>query len=548
MAAVGDDGSRVGHLFVVHGDLHRLDCDGWLLPTDASLTIEPWAAPAVAEVPAVPDRWHTGQRTLAVERPDAPPVWLTDIGADRAMPMRWYLEGVRAFVEEAGSAVTSSPCPHGPFGRTPRRERPVLGLPLIATGTGGMQDRPDEVLRELLPALVELAATAQVDLVLVTPNRLRHDAAQAARRSLVGMDDLFGRHLADGARASALRLGSRAPHQLGLFVGAGLSMGAGLPGWRDLLVAVTDRLADGALADELRDVLAERELDPLDVASLLAGRLLGGGAAGDRALRAAVADLTRSVRRHSLAHGLLASVGATRVVTTNYDDLFEQAVGGARQPLAVLPYQRPDPDERWLLKLHGDVDHLDDIVLTRQDFLRYAADRNALTGVVHALLLTQHLLFVGYSLSDPNFHRTVDEVRRALARAGDTGGQPFGTVLVPQRPSRAVRDLWGRDLEVVVPGDDERLEEAAAFRRHDLWLDAMAMAASDPDAHLLSPQFARLLDDDQRAVADALRPLAEALDAGRLKGTAADRVTRLLADLGHRRSWSADHRIQERPQ
>jgi hypothetical protein len=524
----------VGHLFVVHGDLHRLDCDGWLLPTDAALHIEPWAADAVATVPDVPDGWHGRVRTMPVRRTGAPPVWLTDVGADRAMPMPWYLEGVRAFVERAGTAVLDRPGPSGPAGRQPARERPLLGLPLVATGRGGMQDAPDRVLRELLPALIELASSAGVDLALVTPDRLRYDAAQAARRHLVGMDALFGRSLSRAAQDAASQLAARVPEQLGLFVGAGISMGAGLPGWRDLLVEVAARLDGGVLADELRTVLAERRLDPLDVASLLAARLVEGGPRGDRALREAVAEVTRSVERPSLAHGLLASLGVGRAVTTNYDDLYERARAGARCPVSVLPYDRPALDDAWLLKLHGDVDHLDDIVLTRQDFLRYAADRNALTGVVHALLLTQHLLFVGYSLSDPNFHRTVDEVRQALARAGDVARAPFGTVLVAEPPTAAVRDLWGRDLEVVVPGDAPAATGPAGFRRHDLWLDALAMCASDPDAHLLEPRFAGLLDRDQRAVADALRPLADALDAGTLRGSAAERVRRLVRELGHR--------------
>ena len=146
----------MGHLFVVHGDLHRLDCDGWLLPTDASLTIEPWAAEAVADVPPLPAGWHDRLRTTKVTRPAGPPVWLTDVGADRAMPMPWYLEGVRAFVEAASADLADAPSPHGPYGRDPARERPLLGLPLVATGRGGMQDAPDRVLRELLPALVEL--------------------------------------------------------------------------------------------------------------------------------------------------------------------------------------------------------------------------------------------------------------------------------------------------------------------------------------------------------------------------------------------------------
>src|SRR5690606_2621055 len=200
-----------------------------------------------------------------------------------------------------------------------------------------------------------------------TPNRLRYDAIQAARRHLVGMDELFGGVLSADARAAAEQLAGRVPGQLGLFVGAGISMGAGLPGWRELLIEVAARLDDGELAEELAVVLAERRVDPLDAASLLAARLGQDATAGDRALREAVAEVTRAVPRHALAHGLLASLGVARAVTTNYDDLYERARDGARLPVAVLPYARPDADAAWLLKLHGDVDHVEDIVLTRQD-------------------------------------------------------------------------------------------------------------------------------------------------------------------------------------
>jgi hypothetical protein len=519
----------MGHLFVMHGDLHRLDCDGWLLPTDLRLTIEPWAEPAFADVPAprpadAPRDWHGRTRTFRWDRGAAPPVWLTDVGADRAMPLTWYLEGVRAFVEDASESLARDPAATGPTARG--RSRPLLGLPIVATGEGGMRERPDRLLLDLLPELRRLADSAEVDLVLVTPDRLKYDAAQAARRQLGGHDARLGPELAPEALATTAGLAARVrAQQVGLFVGAGISIGAGLPGWQDLLVRVAERLDDTRLAEELCQVLDERRLDPLDVATLLSNRLRD--SAGEDVLRATVAAIAAGTHRHALAHGLLASLGVGRAVTTNYDRLFETAADGARRPVAVLPYERPAADEPWLLKLHGDVDHPADIVLTRQDFLRYTSDRNALTGVVHALLLTQHLLFVGYSLSDPTFHRVIDEVRQALSRAGGEG--VFGTVLVAEPPSPAVRELWGRDLDVVVAGRGAGRED---FRSHDLWLDTLAMHASDPDAHLLSPRFEGLLDARQRAVRDALQPVVDRFAGDGLTGTAADRVRDLLEALG----------------
>lgn len=527
----------MGHLFVLNGDLHRLDCDGWLLPTDAQLRIEPWAEPALRAVGCptasdAPPGWPDTRRTLRVDRPDGPPVWLTAVGADHAMPVPWYIDGVRAFVEDAAEHVGTTPDRAGPSGREPGRACPLLGLPIVATGEGGMREHPDRVLLDLVPALSELADESSVDLALVTPDRLAYDAAQATRRRLGGLEALFPDELSGEALAVVHDLADAVTDgQLGLFVGAGVSMGAGLPGWRDLLIAVARYLEDDEIVGELKAVVDEGPMEPLDVASLLAARL-GGGDEGAEALRQAVADMVSSVQRHALAHSLLASLAVPQTITTNYDALFEHAAAGAHRRLAVLPYQRPRADQPWLLKLHGDVRRRQDIVLTRQDFLRYAADRNALTGVVHALLLTQHLLFVGYSLSDPNFHRIIDEVRRALHRAGERGDHPVGTVLVAAEPHHAVRELWGRDLTVTAPSKD--VTGAAAYRLHDILLDALGMLASDPDAHLMSPRFAGLLDAQQAAVRDALQPLAEALTSGELEGSAVQRIGALLATLGHR--------------
>ena len=47
----------------------------------------------------------------------------------------------------------------------------------------------------------------------------------------------------------------------------------------------------------------------------------------------------------------------------------------------------------------------------------YGANRAALGGILQALLLTKHMLFVGFSLTDENFHRLFDNVRRNLDSA-----------------------------------------------------------------------------------------------------------------------------------
>jgi SIR2-like domain len=61
----------------------------------------------------------------------------------------------------------------------------------------------------------------------------------------------------------------------------------------------------------------------------------------------------------------------------------------------------------------------------------------ALYGIVQALLVTKHLLFVGYSLSDEDFHELADEIRTALEPTAAERTQ-LGTVLTIEESA------WGR--------------------------------------------------------------------------------------------------------
>jgi hypothetical protein len=97
--------------------------------------------------------------------------------------------------------------------------------------------------------------------------------------------------------------------------------------------------------------------------------------------------------------------------------------------VTILPYRRLEESERWVLKLHGSITHPEDIVLTRENFLTFRERREALAGIVQALLITRHMLFIGFSLEDDNFHHIVRAVLRAVRAGAGEGGRatPFGT-------------------------------------------------------------------------------------------------------------------------
>ncbi|CAN5293439.1 hypothetical protein BH20ACT5_BH20ACT5_07520 [soil metagenome] len=226
--------------------------------------------------------------------------------------------------------------------------------------------------------------------------------------------------------------------------------------------------------------------------------------------------LTRS--EYALGHALLASLQIGEVVTTNFDDLYEQAAAIAFEPreLRVLPWQRVAPGMPWLLKLHGGIDH-DHVVFTREDYLKFDVRWQPLASIVQTLLLTRHMLFVGYSLTDENFVRLGRGVsqllRQAVSDQNAPEGQLIGTVLtlLGEPP---LDEAWSLDLKSVAASDDAGGDGADAYaaRQLEIFLDRVAaQAASDERSYVLDPRYVDLVEPGDREVVDHLADLTETL-------------------------------------
>ena len=510
-----------GHVFLVRGDIRRLACDAWLMPCGATgRPRDIWLLPGQApRWPRLPPEWRAGrQRVLPLEDwpDDCPRPWLVNADGDPDVPVAWYVEGVRQFLEQARRWLGADR-PHW-F----ERARPLLALPLLGTGQGGGRQRAGEMVAAFLPLLREATHTANLDVVLVTHNGPAFAAAQAARQQQEG--DPWP-DLDEDQRVAARELARQAARgELALFLGAGASASAGLPLWGPLL----DRLARLARFDDAESE-ALRRLNPLDQAGLIEKRL--GGPEG----------LQEALRRlftwgyYGLPHALLAALPVREVVTTNYDQLFEQARTALGCPPSVLPYDLRPESDGWVLKMHGCVSHPEDIVLTRTDVIGYGKQHAALAGIVQALLITRHMLFVGFSLNDDTFHRIADAVRRVVRPPGRDADEakPFGTAVVLRREP-LIEELWGHDLEWVgMNGRAANRDEAAAARRLEIFLDYLLAQVRD-EAHLLDPRYPAVLTAADRALRDSLLEFLERLPAAARDAPAWPQVERLLRTLGYR--------------
>ncbi len=192
-----------------------------------------------------------------------------------------------------------------------------------------------------------------------------------------------------------------------LFVGAGLSIGAGLPGWAELLEEL-DRRMETRLGPVRGDFL-----DYAEKIDLNKGRI--------RMVETLREILAGPGIQPSSVHRRLLSLPFRAIFTTNYDDLIERTLADAGRRYDSIRYDEEvgviDEHEAVpVIKFHGDLEDPPGVVLTRRDYMLYHELHPAFTPLFEAMLATRTFLFVGFSLSDDNFKELDKTVQRALGR------------------------------------------------------------------------------------------------------------------------------------
>lgn len=203
--------------------------------------------------------------------------------------------------------------------------------------------------------------------------------------------------------------------------GAGASIRSGLPGWAELAGTFVEACVRNELdADELDQLNGLRQEGYLDDVLQYCRLFLG----EDRYHEV----LAHTLRRGdpSATHRELARWRAPAILTTNYDPLLERAIVEetgecpsvlTNQDTALL-WRRFARREFFLLKVHGDLERPDTIVLTSGDYSEHVFGNAAFMQFLQRLLVSASILFVDTSLRDPYLLRILDETMFLTKGAG----------------------------------------------------------------------------------------------------------------------------------
>ncbi|MCJ0906477.1 SIR2 family protein [Rhodococcus sp. ARC_M6] len=496
---MAENDASAGHVFVVRGRLESVDWDAAVVSTSGSFVPRDHWWPVLGITGPV-DQAPPGAGRIRSFPKDGRPVWLLNVAS--RISVSWLVDGVHDVLDAIAATGIE---PGG------RRIKPLIALPTFGVGLGGQGMVRGQVIKALVEAATSCAAKYDFDIVFVVANNSDYAAYQSVRRvhlRNVGVP-LHVQELADKLQAG----------DVSLLLGAGVSIPAGLPTW------------DGLLETIRSDVLPEMSTEDFALLGVLdRAQLLSKSMEPDQ-LGERVAELTgdRDVKP-TLAHCLLSSLAVSKVVTTNYDSLYEKAFESAHGAgsIAVLPRGEVTADRPWILKLHGDISDPSSIVLSRRDFVRYDAERRPLGSIVQSLMATGHLIVVGASMTDDNVLRLAHEVLALNER--HSRQRSLGTVITLRNDTLRTA-LWRGDFDYVAASKAE--DDATAARDLEILLDSVSILTSVDAPYLLDTNYRGLLDGDEVKLADALRDASKII--GKLPSESRDRWRTLesaLIELG----------------
>lgn len=253
-----------------------------------------------------------------------------------------------------------------------------------------------------------------------------------------------------------------------LFLGSGLSALAGYPSWSQLidrLVGEAKRRPNARL-EGLEAIEARRDYFML---AEFARETLG-TAEYARLLKEVLGGPVPTTE----AHKLIAATDYRGIITTNYDRLLETTITQVRSWVPstfthdALPAMAEAlfNSELFVFKMHGDIMSPGSIILTARDYDHMLLRSPHVRALLFGVFLNYKLLFVGYSLRDPDFNLILRELTLLFENY-----VPAHYALVPDPGAFATDHLLKRmNIELIGydPADNHRAVLDVLQELHDI--------------------------------------------------------------------------------
>lgn len=189
-------------------------------------------------------------------------------------------------------------------------------------------------------------------------------------------------------------------NRLVVFAGAGISIDAGVPDWRNLI-------------EEMKaDInVPSNENDYLRIAQMYFN---------DRQQKEYIEKIRLVLKhtkvKHNVLHEEIFNLNPEHILTTNYDDLLDQVIKVKSLPFSIISKDYDFPyalNNKHLVKIHGDLRDTE-LVLKEDDYIDYSRKHPLIEGFIKSVFVSKVVLFIGYGFSDINLKMIIQTVRNIL--------------------------------------------------------------------------------------------------------------------------------------
>lgn len=186
-----------------------------------------------------------------------------------------------------------------------------------------------------------------------------------------------------------------------IFAGAGLSIASGYVDWKRLLAPICKlmRVDNGGDLTEIAQFYKDKY--------------------GRQGLNNILFKEFSKIPKNNENIQILAKLPISDYWTTNYDDVIEVELKRRGKIVHKIEFQdsfkyhNPQSDVT-LYKMHGDREHPDNIVLTKEDYQEYDKKRGLFTRLLAVELVRKSFLFIGFSFNDPNLERILSMAKSSV--------------------------------------------------------------------------------------------------------------------------------------
>lgn len=214
-------------------------------------------------------------------------------------------------------------------------------------------------------------------------------------------------------------------HKLVVFVGAGVSSNSGVCSWWDLVKKIAIETGYNDICEKCEfKYLTTTEGDENSVSCIFNNRPCQHEFSfssedflkipqyyyeekGETAYIQLLKDVFDKPYKPNEIDELIISLEPEHIITTNYDHLIEDVKNPNISNYTVIKsnddiLEKGRHGRKYIIKMHGDIDELNNIVLKEDDYLTYSLNHELLEIYIKSILIDKTILFVGYSLSDNN--------------------------------------------------------------------------------------------------------------------------------------------------